>query len=246
MFTDFVQVKDNMAQKVAAIYEEIGSELCCNDSKNIVANLIQMETERVNIYIGDIVSKTRAVVIEVLKKQGYPEYLTAGAWSKILRKVGMPEIQLCSIQQFREATASGFSDLQHVEGKSSKCVEQLKPLEFKRNISVGVAAVGGTAVVAALIIPGWEALPVAMLCTGGIVLVGGSVSAILTQSQIDTKRNKLEKEKSHTQSFANQVLDVSFAKKLARLQAKRNIEVISQWIDAIEKATVQMAVSGSV
>lgn len=241
MLVSFEQLKDEMAREVAAIYDEIGNELCRGNSGNLVASLIRLETEKVNIYISELVGKTRETAIEALKAQGYPEYMTAGAWTKLQRKVGMPEIQLCSVQQLNRVSGSPRRESSRSEEKIAKYAEQIKTLEFKRNVSIGAAAVGGTTVVAALIIPGWEALPVAMLCTGGVVLVGGSVSAIRAQSQIETVKTWLEKEQARAQSAGNRSVDTSFAKKMAALQAQRNTEAIGQWIDMVEQAVVQAA-----
>lgn len=241
MLESFVQLKSEMTHDVAAIYDEIGNELSQGNSSNLVASLIRLETEKINIYISELVGKTRETAIAALKAQGYPEYMTAGAWTKILRKAGMPEIQLCSVQQLNGVLGTPKAEPSRPKEKNARYAEQINALEFNRNVSIGAAAVGGTAVVAALIIPGWEALPVAMLCAGGVVLVGGSVSAIMAQSQIETVKTRLEKEQARTQSAGNRGADTSFAKKMAALQAQRNTEAIGQWIDMVEQAVIQTA-----
>ena len=230
----FLQIRAQIEHDVQNIYDNINAQLSKVYSNDIAATLIRLETEKVNIYITDMVAKVRIVAIEELKQRAYAEYLTAGAWTKIIKSVGMPKIKLCSIQQINNAGYSNHTQTHHASGKDAKNKEQIAHLENRKIASIGAAGLGGTAVVAALIIPGWEALPITLLCAGGIVLVCGSVSAITSQREIETIKSRMEKEQiKATQSHPSAP---TFTKKLTDFQAQNNIEVIARWLDKIEEA----------
>lgn len=230
----FLQIRTQMEQDVQCIYDEINAQLSRVTYNDIATTLIRLETEKVNVYITNLVAQVRIAAIEELKGRAYPEYLTAGAWTKIIRSVGMPEMKLCSIQQVNHVGSSSNTQAHHTNRKDAKSQEQIKCLEYRKLASIGAAGVGGSAVVAALVIPGWEALPVTLLCAGGAVLICGSVSAITTQREIETIKSRMEKEQKR--ETASQPKASSFTKKLTDLQAQNNIQVINDWLDKVEEA----------
>ena len=91
-------------------------------------------------------------------------------------------------------------------------------------------------VTTALVIPGWEAIPITLLCAGGGVFIGGSVSAMTTQKEIETIKSKMEKEQAKTSKNQNQYSMSAFIKKLTDSQAQNNIKIINEWMDKIEAA----------
>lgn len=246
MLESFVQFKSQTGREIDSIYADICNELSRGNSNNLAASLIRIEAEQMNIYAANLVGKTRQVAIEALIGQGYPEYLTAGAWVKILREIGRPEIQLCSMQELHGSTKSEHTGQPYSESSDAKYADQIKALESRRNIGIGAAAAGGAAGVVALVIPGWEALPVALLCAGCVVMICGSATAIKTQSQIETIKSKLEREQAQAQNAPSRVAERELVKKVTSLQAERNTKAISQWIDMVEQAVVKMAASGTV
>lgn len=234
MSADFLQIRTQIKYDVQNIYDNINAQLSRFNSNDIASTLIRLETEKVNIYISDMVAKVRITAIETLKERAYPEYLTAGAWAKIIKSVGMPKIKLCSIQQISNVGYSSNAQVYHTSGKDTKSKEQIAHLEHRKIAGIGAAGLGGTAVVAALIIPGWEALPITLLCAGGVVLICGSVSAITTQREIETIKSRMEKEQM--KATPNQSSAPTFIKKLTDFQSQNNIEVITIWLNKIEEA----------
>lgn len=234
MSANFLQIRAQIEHDVQNIYDDINAQLSKVHSNDIAATLIRLETEKVNIYITDMVAKVRIIAIEELKQRAYPEYLTAGAWTKIIKSVGMPKIKLCSIQQINDAGCSNNTQTHQASGKDAKNKEQIAHLENRKIASIGATGLGGTAVVAALIIPGWEVLPITLLCAGGIVLVCGSVSVITTQREIETIKSRMEKEQM--KATPSQPSAPAFTKKLTDFQTQNNITVIASWLDKIEEA----------
>ncbi|MCD7882616.1 MAG: hypothetical protein LUI87_02740, partial [Lachnospiraceae bacterium] len=84
------------------------------------------------------------------------------------------------------------------------------------------------------IIPGWETLPITLLCAGGVILIGGSLSAITAQHEMETIKSRMEKEQM--KAMPGQSTPAAFIKRLTDCQAQNNINVINDWMDKIEAA----------
>ncbi len=233
MHPDFIQLKNKVEPDIRQIYDEISDQLKQISNQDLASTLIRLETEKVNIYITGLVAKVRAAAIEELKAGNYPEYLTAGAWTKIIQNVGMPRIRLCSVQQVSNIGHSGSSQSPHPANSIAKNRTRVRKLESRRTAGIGTVGVGGSAIVAALIIPGWEALPITLLCAGGALLICGSVTAITTQREIETIKSRMEKEQAGNPAPSSAT---SFIKKLTDFQAQNNIKVIHAWLNRIEEA----------
>ena len=233
MHTALLQIRTQMEHDIQQIYDDINVGLNKVNNNDIASTLIRLETEKVNIYISDMIIEVRGAAIEELKEREYPEYLTAGAWTKILKDVGMPKIKLCSIQQIN-FDGNPKTQSPNTTNKDFKKHEQIKRLENRKYASIGTAGIGGVGMVAAVVIPGWEALPITLLCTGSVIMICGSVSAITTQREIETLKRKMEKEQAKPSGNSHAVPD--FTKKLTDLQAKNNSKVINDWLDKIEEA----------
>lgn len=233
MSANFLQIKNQVKQDISNIYNDINIQLNRIDSNDIVSTLIRLETEKINIYITNLISKVRIATIEELKERKYPEYLTAGAWTKIIKSVSMPKIKLCSIQQINNVEYSNNTQEHHKVSKDLKSQEQIKLFKHRKITSICTTGVGGIAIIAALVIPGWEALPIALLCAGGIIIICGSASAINTHRKIETIKSRMEKEQMGTKS---QTSAAALVNKLTDFQAKNNTKVILDWMEKIEEA----------
>lgn len=234
MSTHFLKIRTQIAQDIQNIYDEINIQLGRINNRDIATVLIRLETEKINIYITNLICKVRIAAIEELKEGSYPEYLTAGAWTKIIKSVGTPKIKLCSIRQINSVEFTNDAQSQHTTRKGYQNQELIQHLENRKIVSLGAAGIGGSAIVAALVIPGWEALPITLLCAGGAVLICGSVSAITTQREIETIKSRMEKEK--VKSAPKQSSTSALTKKLTDFQAQNNIKLINEWMDKIEEA----------
>ncbi len=228
----FLQLKEKVNADLYRIYDEIHEKLCRIDCKNVPGTLVWMETEKVNVYVAEFTAKVRPECMEAMKEQGYPEYMTEGAWRKIMKEVGVPTIKLCSIQEIPESQPYHFQSAN--EKKMDGKQERMKELHDRKKKGIGAAGLGGAAVAAALVIPGWNSVPLMLMGAGTVVLIGGSVSAISAHREMETLKSKLEKEKMR--SGEHNTADKQFLKQLTDSQAQCNITVMENWLDQVESA----------
>lgn len=242
--------KSEVKAVLAKEYEAIAQKALTQPSERLAQCIIQEESARIVEYIRVLRQNVKDDSYQAIMQLGLSESVASIIWADVMQTAGLPKASLCQREDIKvEASASKQNTTQQARRNpktaGTKHRAELKRLEEKRNLNIGITTVGTVAtVITCLVVPGWSG--VTGVLKGAEVFVSGTgvVGAVNAQSRIgEINRIIAEEEKK----FAQETGSVKPAKQssvegqnkqmiqeICKHQCQMNVQVLSKWLDVIE------------
>ena len=224
----FSNIKSDAKKSIEEIYNGIYAKTITKPAESIASTIISEESEQINNYIRVIRQQMKNAAAEAVLDFGISDSYSEIVWAKVMRIVGVPDVQLCAVE---DVPVSHPSESEPLSAAGKQARKNVSELQRRRNVFGGVAVAGAVAeTVTMLIVPAFSGA-VGILKIAELIVVGTGIAGVIsTQMKIsetnrvftEEKRNQVRKEKRET-----------VISEICRKQCEYNTSIILAWIDKV-------------
>ena len=223
----FEREKENAAEKMAGIYQQIARVVMAQPPERIVQTILQEESQRINDYIRSLRQDLKEKACRAMVSFGFTEAVTDIIWANTMTCVSLPKVFLCQKQDVKIPVSGN----KRPAGPDPRQRAQLRRLGTAKKAAVGAAAAGTVAeIITCLVVPGWTGVVGAAKVAGLVVIGAGAAGAAASQYQIQ-EINRIVNQVQNSESSRTDTRQV--IKEICRYQCDANRKIICQWLDRV-------------